>query len=350
MSLILQSVADLTRSASISQKRGDVWAAHAIVENAAWLVTIGGLLALGWPLLAALVGGCLVMLVSSAAGLLVVVRFYGVRLRPRLGHWDELRNLRPYAAYSLLGTAYLRSDTLLVAALMPGSGLVAAGAYYAALRLLAAFEYVPEALSIALLPELTEGFAKNAAKLAPGLRRAARLLVFASVPVPFLMLLVAEPFLQLLFGDELVGFGWVLAVLSVTVPIRCYGWLAGAALTATDRQAFRAAGVGAGWVALVAVDVLLIPSFGIAGAVAGSAIGLAVVVAIYASRVPEVTADFLDLAVLTWSVAAACLASGVGLLGQQVAPIVGAGAFGVAYLLAVAPQLVGLKGRARMAT
>jgi O-antigen/teichoic acid export membrane protein len=346
LSLILQSVADLSRSASIARRRGEVWATHAIVENTAWLATIGGLLAAGSPLAAALAGGCLVMLVSAVAGVLVVTRTYGVAVRPRPGTWAELRDVGYFAAYSLLGTAYLRSDTLLVAALVPGSGVIAAGAYYAAVRLLAAFEYVPEALSLALLPELSDDHARNAA-VAPRVRPAARLLTFAAIPFPFLMLLVSGPLLELLFGDELAGFGWVLASLSVLVPIRCFQWLAGAALTATDRQPARATGFGVGWLALVAVDVLLIPRLGVVGAVAGSAVGVAVVAAIYASRLREITAAILDLGALVWSVAASSLAYALALFVLQTGPVLGAGAFGLVYLLAVAPGVARLRSRAR---
>jgi O-antigen/teichoic acid export membrane protein len=337
--LVLQSLGDLTRSVSLSTRRGDVWAIHAIAENLGWLIVIAVLLALGSPLSTALLAGAAVMLGSFGVGLVVVNRLYGVEPSPRIGGRDRLGVTAPFAAYALLGTAYLRSDTLLVAALVPGAGLVAAGAYYAAVRLLAAFEYIPEATSLALLPELSETFARDPASVVPLVRRAARLLVMVAVPVPFLMVLISGDLLQFLFGPELSGYGWVLALLSVLVPIRCYQWLAGTALTGSDQQSARAKAMGAGLLALLITDVALIPQVGVIGAVAGSAIGLATVVAIYASRLPAVTVDYLRNEGALWSLAAAALALGLGALGRQAGVLVGAAAFVVVYLIAIAGRL-----------
>lgn len=337
--LVVQSAADLARATSLSQRRGELFALHAIPENLGWVAIITTLLVMGFPLSGALAGGTAFLSTSVFVGIALIRWRLG--LRPRFGSLasvrDLLRNATPYALFSVLATAQSRLDTVLVGAFVSTASIVAAGAYFSSTRLLAAFEYLPETLSLSLLPEVARAHGGSAGDVASVLRHPARSLLYVGIPVPFLMYVIGPSLFGILFSDDLRSYSWVLVALSVLVPLRFFQWISGATLTGTDGQWRRVLGAGLAVGALVVIDVLLLPPLGVAGAIAGTAAGTLIVVSIYARvirRSVGVIWPFFDVmrALVAAAVAVGAAVAVEGSLGEGAASV----AFSAVYVGVVA--------------
>lgn len=338
--LVAQQAAEATRFVFLARQRMSVSAAHVIVENVGWAVAIGAILATGGGLPAAFSAGALVLTASIGVGLALAWRLAGVRPRrlSRAAIGELIGQARPFVAFNVLGIAYSRIDTLLVGLLAPVGALAAAGAYFASARLVAAFEYLPDAVSRAIFPELSKRAVDAPATAAPLLGRAARSLLVVAVPVPGLLLVVAPWLMPTLFGADIEGQAWVAAALAVVVPIRSIGYLYGMALTSTDRQGRRALAAACGLATVVILDVVLIPPFGIAGAVVGATVASLVVVGLYGREVSlRIGSVGLDPTTIGLAIGAAVVATGVGLLALgPIGPVPAALLTGAAYALLVA--------------
>ena len=336
--LVFQQWAELGRSVFLSRLRVGLMAAHSMVENLAWLAVIAVLLATEATLIEAFSGGLAVFAVSLVVGLAMVRLLLGVRphLPTALGARGLIVDAAPFALFGTLNTAYTRIDTILVGLFVPGTALVAAGTYFAASRLVGAFEYLPETLSRSLLPELSRGYVVEPGQLGALLRPAIRLLLFTGIPVPFGVLLLGPWLMQHLFDVPVGPYGWIVVGLAAVVPLRFFGSLFGATLTSADAQWRRvwATAVALGAVALV--DVLLLPRIGIAGALVGVAAATISLVGVYLAGVSRIAGPLFAGADALRAFAAAAVALIAGLLARSIVPEPAAAAvFALVYLVLV---------------
>jgi O-antigen/teichoic acid export membrane protein len=337
--LVFQQWAELTRSVSLSRRRVGLLAAHTIAENLAWFAVIVGLLVAGAPIAVALAGGVTVCVLSVIGGL-GIVRFV-LGIRPMLPTATRTRRLlregAPFAMFVLLAAAYSRIDTILVGLLVPGSAVVAAGAYFAASRLVAALEYLPETLSRSLLPELSRSFVSDPAGLRAILRRPTRLLLFVGVPIPFAMVVFGPWLMQVLFGALVGGYGWVLVGLAAVVPFRFFQWLFGVTLTSADAQWRRAVAAAIALLAVALVDALLLPRLGIVAAILGVYGATLIVTGLYTFGVARLVGSLSVGSDGVKALAAASAAVLAGLVARSFgSDPVGAFVFAVVYVLVVA--------------
>jgi O-antigen/teichoic acid export membrane protein len=283
----VQQWAELTRAVFLARQEMQVSSAHSAVENLIWLAVTVGLLAGGAELSTAFLAGLLVFVTSTLFGYALVAIRGGVI--PAVPGWDYIRplayQLRPFAAFVVVGVAYARIDTILVGALLPVGGLVAAGAYFSTMRLLAGLEYIPEAVARAIYPGLAAAFATDPTALGRKLRPAAAFLVAISVPIPFVMLVAGGWLMTSVFGADVGAYAWLVVPLSAVIPLRFLGHLFGMALTSSDAQGRRVIAVIAALALVIAVDVVLIPRIGVAGAVIGSVAASIIVFLVYAAEV-----------------------------------------------------------------
>ena len=281
--LALQYFGELIRGVFISRERMLLSSLHTIVENVAWASVLIALLAGGASLETAFAFALVPLVASIAGGLLAVRLLLGVT--PRRPAAEDARALAvmaaPFAAFAVLATAGSRIDTILIGAFVPGNALVAAGVYFTAARLIAAFEYLPDALSRSLYPGLSRAFSERATEVAELLRPAARFLLLIGVPIPFAVLVAGPTILGLLLGEGYASYGWILAALGAIVPLRYLAFLLGITLSGSDAQGRRVVAVSVALVATVIFDAVFLPRFGIVAAVVGAFGSAALVFAIY---------------------------------------------------------------------
>jgi len=337
--LVVQQVAELTRSCFIASRRFGVSAAHSVVENTVWLAVVLGLLVTGVQLAAALLAGVGVMALSVVAGVGLVRSM--LRTWPKVpdlaATWRLGAALRPFVAFNVLGIAYGRLDTILVGALLPTAALVEAGVYFTASRVMATAEFVPDVVARSLFPDIAEVYASDPHRVSPIVRPVVGLLLAYALPIPVLFAIAGDSILRLLIGPVAVGYGWLATCLALAVPIRSISYVLGMSLTSADAQGRRVLAAGSALLLVSVIDVVFLPRVGVVAAAAGSVAGAGMVAAVYlrafASRFgPPASGRELARAL----VATAC----AGVVGEAasavVGPWVGVAAFIGGYVLATA--------------
>ena len=338
--LMAQQTAELTRSVFNAQQRMAISGGHAIIENLAWVVVVCGALAVGADLTTTFALGLAVWLGSIAAGVVLVARYGSLPTGPTSGRAfsETLRLALPFGAFSLTGIIYSRVDTVLLGLLLPTGGLAMAGAYFAAARLIATFEYLPDALSRAAYPELSRLAIHDPARVRAIVGSTATQLLAIACLGPVLFVTGAGSLMTLLFGSALADGGPILAALSFALPFRFLGYLFGMTLTSADAQGRRVAASSVALLLVVAIDVVGIPTVGVAAAVVGTLVASVIIAALYAWSVSRrFGSTGLRPVATSGIVGAMVVAIAIGFALTRIAPeLVAAGVAGGAYLLAIA--------------
>jgi O-antigen/teichoic acid export membrane protein len=334
-SLAIQQTADLTRAPFIARQTMLPASVHIIMENLIWLAVVGSLLILGEPLGWSFLAGAGVFALSVVVGL--ILDRWLLNVVPSIPGRAELRHLArlaaPFAAFVVLGVAYTRIDTFLVGALLPAQALVGAGAYFACLRLLGAFEYVPETLGRAAYPRMAKAFMESTDEVARQLRPLTRFLVVLAMLVPCISIVAGQWIMVTLFGSDIAKFAWAIIPLSLVVPIRFLGYLFGVALTSTDSQGRRVLAAALSLVVVAAVDIAFIPSYGIQAAVIGTVAASLMVFGVYTLSISRLIGRLHLQDAVGFSLLAAAPAIAAGLaLAAMTAPPLGGLLTGIVYL------------------
>jgi O-antigen/teichoic acid export membrane protein len=274
-----------------------------IAATSAVLTLVACLSALGTWLLVVVVswsvlGGILGAVIGSAAGvavLVAVLRANGLSVRPRWD-WAYLAAALPYGigiqASYLLTIMSARMDLLVVYEL---AGPAAAGRYSVALTLGALVGMAPAAISIATFPRLAHlGEAEAMALVA----RTCRYGVWSSLSFAVVLAALAPVLIPLAFGqafEEAVVPSLILFIGGVPWSLQ---WLLARSAAARGWPWLLASSFGLSLVVMLALDVVLIPPYGIIGAALASSVapvcGLAVCVTWYHRRWGDAI-RFLDL-------------------------------------------------------
>lgn len=334
LGLPIQQFAELPRAAFIARQEIHISSLHSGIENVCWLLAIVGLLAIGVSLETAFAAGLAVFAISVLVGFLVLAR-RGVRFPG----WPDAAIVKrlipetmPFAIFVVIGVAYTRLDTLLVAVLIPTSALTAAGAYYAAARLLAAIEYFPEAIARAAYPRIAKAFRSGDGQVAAELSPLVGLLASVGIPVPVLIAVAGPWLMTTMFGTDVAPFAWLVIPLGVVVPLRFLSHLFGMALTSTDRQLHRARSAGVALILVAAIDIITLPTIGIVGAVIGSITASAWICAVYAAPLIRRLGDLGLWEATARSLIAAIPLGGIAIVAKSaVGPAVAVLLFVVAY-------------------
>ena len=270
LAFVIQQFGELGRAIMLAVNRPYVVAAHGIVENAVWAAVTVLALAQGADLYVAATLGLAVMILSALGGACLAFA-WGVK--PGSATLADCRRAArlalPFLGYSVVMVAAFRLDTVLVSLLVP-SGIAAAGAYFAATRLIASAEYLPESLSRAVYPDLSRRSASPDGQVHDIMRPATRDLLRLSLPIPIALLCGGSAVLPLIFGPELAPYAWILTVLGFAIPARFLCILFGVSLTSANAQGRRVAITAVAVVCGQGLDLLLLPFIGVPAAVAAS--------------------------------------------------------------------------------
>ena len=339
LGLAVQQFAELTRSVFVARQEMIVSSLHSAIENAVWLLVIVAFLQAGASLELAFAAGVAVFVVSTVIDLCLVA-FLGPHtpsMPDRAMMRTLVRQIGPFAAFMIVGVAYSRVDTLLIGALVPTGALVAAGAYFSAVRLIAAMEYLPEAVARASYPRLARAYEVGRVQVQAELRPSASFLLVVAMPVPLLMFIGGPWVMTTLFGPDVAPYAWVVVPLALVVPLRFLSYLFGMALTSTDEQGRRVFAVLVALALVLILDVILIPTVGIAGAVVGS---LAASVCVFVVYSIPVIRHVGHLGLVGKAIRHLSVVVGLGIVGNAVISALGPPA--TVLLVAVAYAVVAL--------
>jgi O-antigen/teichoic acid export membrane protein len=337
--LVAQQTAELTRALLIA--RGQTLAAgiYGVLENLLWLAVLAAALAAGATADTAFLVGLGAWLASLAMGLLLLWRLLAIV--PRWAGIGALRrtvrSARPIAAALIVGMTTARLDPVLIGLLAPTAGLIAAGSFFAASRLIAAFDYLPDTASRAAYPDLSRLAERGDGSVVPLLRRTTRALLLLGAAVPVVLIPAGAWLMTALFGDAAGPVPGILGLLAIAVPIRYVAALYGVTLVSGDVPGRRLIAGLAGLACVLLVDIVGIPLFGLPAAVAATLGAASIALGLYATFVRRrfgavglVAADVLPIA------AAASIGIAVGLVaGSVLPPPLAAAVAAVSYGLAV---------------
>jgi O-antigen/teichoic acid export membrane protein len=183
----------------------------------------------------------------------------------------------PFCVHATVGTLNLQMETLMVQRYL-GAGSV--GLYQAGMRILLGAILVGDALNGVYLSAMARVSHDRAELKRLGQRMTRQLLTVGLFG--FGGILAAGPLVvRLLFGGKYDALAGILPLFGLLTFIRYGGVSYGTLLTLSDRQAVRVAAVCGMTVFGVALNALLIPPFGLTGAIIAAVLGHCVLYAVY---------------------------------------------------------------------
>lgn len=215
------------------------------------------------------VGQLLTSLVVTISGILFVT--YKV-LSPRgginfSGSLGVLKAAAPLGLASVLITIYYRADFVMLSYMR---GDIEVGYYGAAYTIINTLLLFAGTFSGSLLPRLSNLFVNDSAALARLYGVAFKYLLFVGIGAAFGAMILADPIMQFLFGEDYLPGGAALSILIWASALMFVNSLQGTLLVASDlrRQLVYLTGTAAGVNLLL--NLFLIPAYGIRGAAAAT--------------------------------------------------------------------------------
>lgn len=193
-------------------------------------------------------------------------------IRTRLG-WDapfikELaRTALPFALAGAFVKIYTNADAVL---LTHFKGEAAAGLYAVPYKLTFAFQFVPMAFTAALYPAMSRYWATDRARLGETLEKGLRYLALLSAPIVAGIMALAPEIVGFVYGKEYLPAAPALLILIPTLLFVFLDFPIGSLLNATDRQATQTKLMGLATLISLALNIALIPAYGVSGVAVAS--------------------------------------------------------------------------------
>ncbi len=173
-----------------------------------------------------------------------------------------MRAAWPFAAGSAFGFLFTNTDILIISWMRSASDV---GIYAAAIRIVQVLYMIPGILQLSMLPLFSRLAKRDDPKFRTVLEQALRMIFFASVPLSFGGIILGKPIISFVFGVPYASGGLALQILMVTILFDFTATIIVNALFAYDHQRSMVVSAALGAAVNVALDLLLIPRFGITG-------------------------------------------------------------------------------------
>jgi O-antigen/teichoic acid export membrane protein len=222
--------------------------------------------------MAALLLSRIVSLVVAAW--LYLPRFGRLRLRIEPGSWRELFKLSCPFAINDVVSIFQGSLGVLILSFFAGNAMV--GLFEAAVSLTLRMNVLGRAINDALYPFLSTQFMKNIQLLRQYTAKGIHYLIILGFLVATMLWVFGQELVLFLYGEEFIGSVLPLKLLALLIPVRFVTNSLSVALTASNRQQQRTLAVTVTAITNVALNLLLIPSYQLMGAVLATLITEAV--------------------------------------------------------------------------
>lgn len=193
-------------------------------------------------------------------GVVVVLDLYWLRglvridLRTNLQRMVSLaRASLPYWAFGVFFMLYLWIDFVMLS-LLTSDEVV--GWYAVPTRLFQTLMFLPVAVATAWLPHFVRGFEEGDGKLKEAARQPIELVLLLSLPIAALTAVMADPVINLLYGEAYAHSVPVMAILGLCIPAMYMNIMLSQVLIAMNRQA--------SWTWVMAVTTVINPLFNLA--------------------------------------------------------------------------------------
>jgi O-antigen/teichoic acid export membrane protein len=245
---------------------------------------------------AAIDGLMVAYLVSRIISLTVSVWIYRTRvgnLHPTIDKelWLSLfKASYPFAITNGLSTVYLRIDMVFLSLLSTNAVV---GLYEAANILTMRLNILARTVNIALYPFLSSEFAKDKQSLQRYTGRTVRFLIVPGVLIAAVLWAYGDRIVDLVYGDNFDAAIEAVKWLALIIPLRFIDTSLEVALSASNREGKRARAVGVAAVTNLLLNIILIPTYQMMGAVYATIITECVLCAIYVWYLRAEVSDIL---------------------------------------------------------
>lgn len=218
--------------------------------------------------------------ISAAIGVAIAVvlarRCFGLRLRLEWhGLAPMLRRAVPFALIGIVGVVYLKLDALLLAAMRSSSDV---GIYGAAFQPIENLLLTSIVVVNVLFPVAAQSFTANRERFERVYRTGTEVLLGLVLPVPILLLFIADPLVDLVYEPRYAAAVAPLRILAFALVLMVVNVWQGFVLVAAGGQRLTLAYVSAAIALNVAVDVPAIAWLGPVGAAYGTLVTAAFLV------------------------------------------------------------------------
>ncbi len=169
-----------------------------------------------------------------------------------------VRSSVPYFMVGVFAVIYLQLDIVIISLLVNEE---VTGWYAAADRLFGTLLFVPSIFITSVFPVLsrmhvTEGQSESMGKL---MRKSFDFLTLLSIPMGLGIIAISQPLVVLLFGENLIESGPVLAVMGIVLILTYQNILLGRFIISVDRQNTWTVVMAVATIATIPLDLLLVP-------------------------------------------------------------------------------------------
>jgi O-antigen/teichoic acid export membrane protein len=248
---------------------------------------------------------CVIKVLDLTVSLVVANKITGTlspRFRMRWIRWILL-SILPFFATMALVMAYNYFDILMLGHFRDEADVGIYGAIY---TFFAALVLVPSAFSNAYLPSMSKAHDESSNELRKSAESALRLLFVMSAPVVVGTLAGASELLQIVFGSDFLRGAMGLRILMLSTPCVFLFWFLRSTLIAIGEIRKLLWVTATGLSINIALNIVLIPEFGIAGACVAT-LAAEFVLLVLASRLVAAT----NIKVVTYRTALAFLVTGI---------------------------------------
>ncbi len=214
----------------------------------------------------------------------------------------------PFALAGIFSRIYSSIDSVMLSKLTDEASL---GWYGVAYKIAFAFQFLPMTFAAALYPAMS-AYAGNDKKQLPGLlEKSIEYLLLIVAPIVTGIVVLAEPLVARLYGDEFSGTVAPLKILMFSLIFAFLYWPAGSLLNATDRQAKNTIIMAITMVVNIVANAFLIPRLGAVGAAYAALLGNIVLCSLaYIATYRLAPFSLMALFGRIWRIAAAALTMG----------------------------------------
>lgn len=256
----------LTATQAISQSKLHFTVVNTLLalQNFLWLAAVLLLALINANLLQFAIAFLLCILLQAAFTWWLCGRGLSFRWKAGLRQtWPLMKQALPLGIGSLAVTGYYRLTGVILYAY---SGPEVAGNFSAAFRILDAMQAIPATLGATFLPLMARYFSQEKPALAKVVWEiAVKMLLTTAVLASLVVGMLAQPIVELLYGDEYSSAPDLLAIVIIAFVPVCMGWLLTGVVTARGRvKAYATVSVSVAVVSIGA-SMVIVPIFGAIG-------------------------------------------------------------------------------------
>ncbi|MGC9599000.1 MAG: flippase [Minisyncoccia bacterium] len=219
-------------------------------------------LSFGWAYVAGTAFGAITAITVLRKRLAHIFSYFSARLIKPI-----LTSAWPFAITGALGILLTNTDILIVSWMRSASEV---GIYSAVIRIIQVLYIIPSIFQLSTFPTLSRFVNTSSVKFRSALERIVGLLFLASVPMAIGGAILGTQIMDLVFGTAYVSGGLALKILMITLIVDYPTVIISTAIFAYDRQKSLIVASLIGGIMNVALDLILIPPFGIAGSAFGT--------------------------------------------------------------------------------